>query len=163
MHNCLSLILSNTWLFVISVLIIAYCCHFHHSGIIVVLRCVSRTTLKTVSQLWTVYATGIHTSYIYLNSPLQLCKLAAIFRADLILKNSLRSQVHLIVYLHWTYAALSLIQLIIYIYHLTSVLRNGVIKRIILLNDSITCGILSSAVNVHLIIRSRFVCIFLQL
>ena len=153
---------SDSLLFVFSILIITNCCYFHHCGI-VILRCVSRTTLKTVSQLRTVYAAGIQTSCIYLYSPLQLSKLAAVFRADLVLKNSLGSQVHLIVYLYRTYASLSLIHLIIHVYHLTSILGNGVIKWIILLDDSITSGVLGCAVNVYLVIWSGFVSILLQL
>ena len=70
MHNCLSLILSNSCFFIFPILVITNRRSFHYSIIVIVLRCVSRTALKTVSKLGTIYTAGIHSSYIYLHSSL---------------------------------------------------------------------------------------------
>lgn len=158
-HNCVCLISNYYLLFIIHYLIVVNnSSHFHGCCIIVTLRCISWATLKTISQLRTINTACIHTPYIHLHSTLQLCKLVPIFIIYLVLKNSLGSKIDLIVDLHWTYAALCLIHLIVDINHLTSILWKWIVKWIIVLYNPTASWILCCAIYVYLIIiNSTFI------
>ena len=70
-HNCICLVSYNYLFFVLHYLIVVKnSSYFHSCGIIIALRCVSWTTLKTISQLRAIDATCIHTPYIHLYSTL---------------------------------------------------------------------------------------------